>query len=195
LEEVVLVQTQQAVHVFEELEQVQRRVRVDLRQLDLSLLVFGALLVISAPFASWSGRALALYWLVAAPIGVVLVSLLAGRRGRERGVERSSGVYVVVAAAIAAVTFGVAAVAAAAGSEMGAAVAPAVAVGVAYLVLARLARAFVLALVAVGLFVLAITLWAAGVSADAAAVVLAEVAGGSMFAAGVGYWIAGRRRR
>lgn len=175
----------QAAHEWQEIERVRGRARVDLRSVDIPLLVFGVLMVGSAAVSD-SGPRMGAYWGVAAPVGTLVTVWLYRRRGRGRGIAGSSARYFAVSLGIAAAAFAAAATASAFGSALAAALAPMSAVAIAYVVLGWLARSALLAALGAALAAAVIGLWLAEVEPDIAALVLALAVGGSLLLAGIG---------
>jgi hypothetical protein len=188
-------QSQEAAHVLEDVERLQRRARADLRHLDVPLIVFGLLMLGSAAMTSGSGADLACYWLVAAPVGILLTVWLSLRQGRKGGIVGSSYSRLAVSVVITVAAFAAATTASAVSSPLAAAVCPVLAIGAAYLILAWLGRAPMLGVVGACLLLLGLVLWVDGIAAEHAAVSLAVAGGASLLATGVWYWRAGRSSR
>ena len=186
-------QSQEAAHVLEDVERLRRRARADLRHLDVPLIVFGLLLLGSAAAASAVG--LTRYWLVAAPAGILLAVRLGLRQGRSSGIVGSTYAGLAVSVVIAGAAFAAASAASAVGSPLATAVCPVLAIGVAYLALAWLGRAPLLATAGTGLLLLGTVVWVDGAAARRATIVLALVGGASLVATGLGYWFARRASR
>jgi hypothetical protein len=196
LREVFLViESHEAAQTLSELERLRSLARVDLQELGFPLIVFGSLMLVSAPVVLGSVSTLGRYWLVAAPLGTVLMVWHSWRQGYERGIASSSVASTAVAVAISAAAFAAAAAASTTDSSLAAAVCPVAAVAVAYLLLAWHARRLLLAVVAAALALLAIILWAGGARAEQAAIVLALAGGASLLATGIWYRQTGHRRR
>jgi hypothetical protein len=187
-------QSQDAAHVLEDVERLQRRARADLRHLDVPLIVFGLLMLGSAATTS-GGADLARYWLVAAPVGILLTVWLSLRQGRKGGIVGSSYSGLAVSVVITVAAFAAATAASAASSPLAAAVCPVLAIGAAYLILAWVGRAPMLGVVGACLLLLGLVLWVDGIAAERAAVSLAVAGGASLLATGARYRQAGRNHR
>lgn len=161
--------------------------RQTLKQLQsywFALLVFGTLLAASAPFFGlFGGAGTALYWLVAAPAGTVLVV----RRSRDlcvvQGVARSHRPYFLLGAGLVVACFGLGFGGGVAGSVAISEVGPPVAIAVGYIVLAWIERSALLATLAVGLGACCLVVLGRGVSSPGA--VLAVVYGASFIVVGL----------
>ena len=190
-----MVQSREAARVLEDVERLARQARVDLRHLDVPLIVFGVLMLASPAFASGSGVGLRRYWLVAAPAGILLSARLSLRHGRKTGIVRSTYAGLAVSFVIVVAAFAAASAASVTSSPIAAAVCPVLALGTVYLMLALLGRTLLLAATGTGLLALGLVVWADGATGPGAAVMLALAGGATLLATGVGYWFAGRSTR
>ena len=75
---------------------IRRRARNDATAMWLPLLLFGTLTLASVVIAR-PASAFQSYWLIAGPVGGLLIGIYAYRQGRERGIEGPSVRYVVAA--------------------------------------------------------------------------------------------------
>lgn len=144
---------------------VRAQTRAGLRNLWFPLAVYGPLLMLSAPFFSiWDGAAVAIFWLIAAPAGWLVVS----RHYRDRALALGAGPparpYITTGVALVAACFLLGGIGGATGAETLAAVGPPLAISVAYVIFAWLDRSIAPAFLAVLLAGLAIALAAGGAS-------------------------------
>jgi hypothetical protein len=90
-------QPQEAVQALREIEGLQTQTRARLRDFWFPLAVFGALMLASAPLvATLGGEWLGPYWLVAGPLGGMIVSRYYRRRSLRIGLEGPYAGYVAV---------------------------------------------------------------------------------------------------
>ena len=170
----------EAVETLVELELVRTRVRADLAGLAsvwFPLVIFGALTLVSAPVAALGGAALGLYWLVASPLGLVLVWCrhYAGR-SRRLGVARPGGHAIfAVGAGLAVCTFVAGALFAPTG--------PAYTLAAGYVVMGGFARSRVMVALGVGTGVVTLALDVGG--AGRLGVLLPALIGAALLAAGM----------
>jgi hypothetical protein len=121
------------------------------------LIVFGALTMLSAPtFAIWDGAGVALFWLVAAPLGTFLTIRHQRAEMLATGAVRVERPYIVTGCALIAACFILGGVGGATGQEDIANFGPPLAISTAYLMFAWLERNVRLAVLAVALAALAI---------------------------------------
>lgn len=153
------------------------------------LLLWGTIVLASAPAILAGGAVIAFYWLVAAPAGLLLTARFFRRRSFEHGLaSRHWRIYRGLGVAIAVVCFALGA----AGSEIVSAVGPMYAVGVGVLVFAALSRVASYAFAAAVLIVAA-TLILVGDPGDPA-LAAALVEGGVLLAAGLAVLLSGGLR-
>lgn len=179
----------EALTLLGEVERVRRRTRAEIGALWFPLVVFGALSLFSAPLNEVE---LAIYWAVAAPIGVVLVSFFYYRRERSLGVESR---LLPTAVAIGVIIVGTAVTGSLGGIlgfEMVSAVGPSLAVSAGLLMFARIEHSPPLAGVALGMAALAVALAAMGAAPDMVASLLAATGGAAAVLLGLGYRLLGR---
>ncbi|MGO9872847.1 MAG: hypothetical protein ACLPVY_03525 [Acidimicrobiia bacterium] len=149
-----------------------------------ALLVFGTLLAASAPFFGlFDGAGTALYWLVAAPVGTVLVVRRSRDQGVVQGVSRSRRGYFLLGAGLVVACFGLGFGGGVAGSVAISEVGPPVAIAIGYLVLAWIERSARLATLAAALGACCLVVLGRDVSSPGA--VLAVVYGASFIAVGL----------
>lgn len=152
-----------AQRMLAEVDAVRAQTRDGLRGLWFPMIVYGALLMLSAPFFSvWDGAAVGLFWLVAAAAGTVLVQRHYCERALSIGAHPATRPYVVTSVVLVAACFLLGGLGGALGAETLAAVGPPLAISVAYVVFAWLDRSIAPALLAVLLAGLAIALAIAG---------------------------------
>lgn len=84
-----------------ELRRLRRRTRGTLRSVWFPLVLFGALSIVSAPFYAIGGAAVGVFWLLAAPAGIVVTSRYFHRRERRLGLEGAAAPYVATGIAMA----------------------------------------------------------------------------------------------
>jgi hypothetical protein len=173
----------EAVERLAEVRLLRRQTRRRLQTYWFALFVFGTLLVASAPFFGLlDGLGLALYWLVAGPLGTAVVA----RRSRvlcvDQGVTRSHRPYSLLGVGLAVACFGLGIGGGMAGSVAIAEIGPSLAIAVAYLVLAWIERSSLLAGLAAGLGAFCVVLLARDVSSPGP--ILAVVYGASFVAVG-----------
>lgn len=153
------------------------------------LLLWGVIVLASAPAVLAGGAAIALYWVLAAPIGIVATMRFFCRRGFEQGLEgRNPVLYVGLSVTIAAACF----VLGWAGSDIVAAVGPMYAVALGMLVFAASSRIAQFALASVALIAAATAIVAA--DPEDPALIAAVVEGILLLAAGLATLIGARAR-
>lgn len=149
------------------------------------LIVFGALTLLSAPFfAIWEGAGVALFWLVAAPLGTFAVARHQRTRALTMGAGRAGRPYAITATALIAACFALGIVGGASGELDIAKFGPPLAICAAYVVFAWLERS--IALAALATVVGALTIGFAVADVDDAAQILALIYGASFVALGLG---------
>ncbi len=173
-----------AAELLEEVRSVRLQTRSRLQSYWLALLVFGTLLLGSAPFfALLDGAAVGLYWLVAGPLGTIVVSRRSRRRRVETGVMRSPQPYSRLVVGLFVACFALGTAGGITNTDVLAEVGPPVAISCSYLVLAWIERSRLLGGLAVALGALALGLVASGV--DHPGAMLAIVYGSSFIVIGL----------
>lgn len=162
-----------------ELGRLRRRTRGTLRSVWFPLVLFGGLTILSAPLYAIGGAALGVFWLVAAPAGIVATSMHFRRRELRLGLEGPAAPYVLtgVAMAVAAWLTG-----ALGGGGDVSTYGPPLAIAAGTLVFAALDRSVQLAAVAAALFAVAGAVALAGVGSPGPVLAVSF---------GAGYLIAG----
>ena len=174
--------------LLDEIERRRRRTRADLGGLWFPLVLFGGITLVSAVVAWGFGpERLGLFWLVTGPAAAVVTSMYYWRHELRVGVESHATPYVMTGAGILAGCFFLGWLGDALGAHTLSSVGPALVVSAGYVVFARLQRAVGLAVVALGLAVVAAALPATGVEPGRAAVILALAYGSVFVATGLAY--------
>jgi hypothetical protein len=154
-----VVPPEEAAHTLTSIRAARERTRTDLRAYWYPLVVFGVLTLLSTPFFElWDGAGAGLFWLVAAPAGIALVTRHYRRRELSVGLASAPRPYVITAVCLVAACFALGSGGGIAGEPAVANFGPPLAVAVAYIVYAWLERAALLALLACALAGLAIAL-------------------------------------
>lgn len=181
-------QTQQAAETLEHAERLRHETRATLSAFSFTFLAFGALSLGSAPVAAVAGGgALAIYWALAAPLGILAGERHSRRRERERGLEGWTIPYLATGALIALGCFAAAVLAGALASETAAVAAPTLVVAAGILILAWLDRSPPVAVFAAALAALAAALAVGGLGAEVTATTLALATGLGLLGAGAAY--------
>jgi hypothetical protein len=153
--EAIIMDANNAHDTIQEVGRVQRRTRASLDGLWFPLVLFGVLTILSAGVvAVLDEAALALYWLVAGIGGGAACAWHAWRQEQSTGVGRSGTPYAVTAGLLIVGALGMGAL----GSGDLQIAGPPLAISLAYLVFAYLERSVALAVTAIALGVLAVTL-------------------------------------
>lgn len=148
-----------AAQTLGELRAIQGDTRRRLQSFWFPLLVFGALLIASAPFfALLGGSAVALYWLVAAPSGWLAVRRHYRHHALEVGLMGAKRVYEVIGWTLIVACFGLGFAGGISGVEEIALFGPPLAIALAYLALAAVEHSTTLAVLAVALGGLSVSL-------------------------------------
>ncbi|MGI8593301.1 MAG: hypothetical protein ACR2ML_02860 [Solirubrobacteraceae bacterium] len=170
---------EQRAETLAELAHLRSRTRGTLRSFWFPLVLFGGLTLASAPLYAIGGAAVGVFWLVAAPAGIVATSRYYRRRELRLGIEGPTAPYVATGIAIALAAW----LTGALGGEEVSTYGPSLAIAAGTLVFAALDRSAALAGVAAGLVAAAAAVALAGVGTAAAPLLAA--------AFGAGYLIAG----
>ena len=172
---------------LDQLDEVKRRTRADLRVFWFPLVLFGGLTLVSAGvIVLFDDRALGVYWPLAGPLGGIATSWYYHRHERSVGVERWAAPHVATAVLIVVGASLAGGVGSATDAPLLAAVGPYLVVAAGYLVFAWLERSTHVAAVALALGGLAAVLGVAGFEAEAAALTLALLGGALLL--GTGLW-------
>ncbi|MDX6691337.1 MAG: hypothetical protein QOG15_2794 [Solirubrobacteraceae bacterium] len=148
------------------------------------LVVFGVLTMLSAPtFQIWDGGGVALFWLIAAPVGTFLTIRHQRAEMLATGAVRCERSYSITACVLIAACFGLGVVGGVTGHDDIARFGPPLAISAAYLVFARLERNLRLAALASALA--ALTIFAAIADVGHASQALALGYGGSFVLLGL----------
>ena len=169
----------QRAQTLAELAHLRSRTRGTLRSFWFPLVLFGGITLVSAPLYAIGGATVGIFWLVAAPAGIITTSFYYHRRELRLGLEGPAAPYVVTSIAMALAAW----LTGALGGEEVRTYGPSLAIAAGTLVFAALDRSAALAGIAAGILAAAAAVALAGVG-TAAAPVLAAVLG-------TGYLIAG----
>jgi hypothetical protein len=179
--------TEELMQTLREVEGARRRTRSDLRALWFPLLLFGGLILVSAPVSLADDPWSAIYWAMVSPVGVAVTAAFYRRRGAQAGLVGAGWGYLATAVLLLLAAPLAAGVLSELVSGRAGVVAPWIAVSLAYLVFAWLERSVVIAVVTACLGALALLFASNGVSAGTAAPLLALAYGLSFVALGVAY--------
>jgi hypothetical protein len=175
-----------AAETLEQVQEVRRSTRSDLRAFWFPLVVFGAVTIVSAAVvAAAGGEALAVYWPVAGTAGGILTGWYYGRREHQLGIEGSATPYIATAVAIMVGAMLAGVLGSQFGSGLAGAVGPSVVVAAGYFVFARLERSTTLAALAGIMLALAVGVAFSGMDADPATIVLGLTTGSASLLTGV----------
>lgn len=142
-------QEQDAALLLEQVRVVRRHTRSELQAYWFPLLVFGVLLLGSSPFFRLlDGAGVALYWLVAGPLGSIAVARHYRDRSADLGVTRFHRPYSRLVVALFLACFGLGFAGGITGADAIAEIGPPVAIACAYLAFAWIERSVLLALLA-----------------------------------------------
>lgn len=174
----------EAAHTLQSVRAARDATRGRLASFWYPLIVFGVLTMLSAPaFGIWDGGGVALFWLVAAPLGTFLTIRHQRAQMLATGAVRCERSYAITGCALIAACFGLGAIGGVTGHDDIARFGPPLAISAAYLVFARLERNVRLAVLASALA--AVTIFAAIADVGHASQALAIGYGGSFVLLGL----------
>lgn len=174
----------EAARTLDSVRSTRAETKGQLRSYWYPLIVFGVLTMLSAPFfALWDGSGVALFWLVAAPLGSFAVVRHQQTQALTVGAGRAVRPYAITGIALIVACFGLGAIGGATGELDIANFGPPLAVATAYVVFAWLERSLALAALATALA--AITIGFAAFGVEHAAPILALIYGASFVALGL----------
>lgn len=149
----------EAVQALDRVYSARAATRGRLRSYSYPLIVFGALTMLSTPFFSiWEGAGVALFWLVAAPAGALVVARQQFAREITIGAGRAPRPYAVTATALVLACFGLGMIGGVTDQVDVSRFGPPLAISIAYLVFSRLERSVTLAALATAAAALTIVL-------------------------------------
>ena len=182
----------EAEQTLEAVAGLRQRARADVRALWFPLVLFGLLTLLSVLIGEATGNVSGLFWAAAGPAGAVVTAIYYSRCWDQVGVSGAGAAFFLTGVAILVGVFAFAALASALGSQRAAALVPVLIVSAGYIVFAWLERSVFVAMIAVALCLVALALFAAGVSAQELRLVLALVYGVVFVVSGLVYCRAGR---
>ncbi len=182
-------QAPEAAEALREVERLRfkarRRSRGGPEQLWLPLILFGALILATpAVEAEFGGRALGIYWAVAAPVGAVLCGWYYRQRERRVGLELPPMPYMLVSAGIVVGSLVLGWIGGVTDSQL-AWVGPPLVVCVGYLIFAWLDRSAGLAVFATALAAVVLGLYVSPIDEETAGVVATLLFGGAFVLGGL----------
>lgn len=177
---------QDAVALLADTHSIRDRTRASMQALWFPLVLFGLLSLASAG-VSWrsGGEALGIFWLIAAPVGIVATSIYYRRSEHRIGLETPVLPAVVGVAVIIIGCFGTGFLGGALDAPRLSAAGPPLAISAGYLIFAWVNRRAWLAATAFALAALDVALVAAGASADTMATVLSAAYGTAFLVIGL----------
>jgi hypothetical protein len=165
--------------------QTRRQSRTGAEQLWLPLVLFGALVLVTPVVeAAWGGRAVGIYWAVAAPAGALLCGRYYRKREHRVGLEIPALPYLLVSAGIVLGSLALGWIGGLADSQL-AWVGPPLVVSAGYLIFAWLDRSAVLAVFAAALAAVVLGLYVSPIDDETAGVAATLSFGGIFLLAGL----------